>query len=140
MNVNEIIEQYISHPMHKNLNMNVHFGKESATVSMTIHESILNLVGTLHGAIYFKLIDDSCFFAALSAKESHFVATSNMTIHYVKPTSEGRLVAKARIITKRNRMYLCKSTIFNEKEDIIAYGSGSFIEPKKAYDYQDRLK
>ena len=84
MNVNEIIEQYISHPMHKNLNMNVHFGKESATVSMTIHESILNLVGTLHGAIYFKLIDDSCFFAALSAKESHFVATKGVIAKTIK--------------------------------------------------------
>tara|TARA_Y100001970_G_scaffold263886_1_gene349844 strand:- start:126 stop:548 length:423 start_codon:yes stop_codon:yes gene_type:complete len=140
MSFNDIIEQYINHPMHKNLNMSVHFGKESAAVSMTIHESILNLVGTLHGAIYFKLIDDSCFFAALSAKESHFVATSNMTIHYVKPASEGNLVAKANIITKRNRMYLCKSTIMNDKEDILAYGSGSFIEPKKTYDYQERFK
>ena len=140
MSLEDIIAEYLKHPMHHNLNMNVELGKNSATITMTIHDSVINLVGILHGAIYFKLIDDACFFAALSAQESSFVATSNMTIHYLKPASKGVLIAHAKMITKQGRKYLCECEIKDEEGTIYTYGSGSFIEPKKSYDYQARFK
>ena len=140
MKLEEIIAEYLKHPMHNELNMNVELGNKSATIQLTIHESVINLVGILHGAIYFKLIDDACFFAALSARESNFVATSNMTIHYLKPASDGVLIAHAKMITKQGRKYLCECEIKDKDGTIYAYGSGSFIEPKKTYDYQARLK
>ena len=140
MRLDDIITKYLKHPMHHNLNMNVELGNKSATIQLTIHDSIINLVGIVHGAIYFKLIDDACFFAALSAKKSNFVATSNMTIHYLTPASEGVLIAHAKMITKQGRKYLCECDIKDKEGTIYAYGSGSFVEPKKRYDYQSRFK
>jgi uncharacterized protein (TIGR00369 family) len=136
MNQSEMIHHYINHPMHKPLNMSVALKEKSAKITMSVHSSVLNFVGILHGSIYFKLMDDACFFAVIATNQSSFVVTSNMTVNYIKPVSEGMIITHASVITKRGRLYLCESHITNLEGSILAHATGSFIEPKTTYEYK----
>ena len=131
-----ILNEYLNHPMHHNMDMKLEFKGGNATLSCAVTPSIINLVGIVHGAIYFKLMDDACFFAALSLNKSKFVATSDFNIHYLKPISEGRITAKASVIQKRKRFYLCEAKIFDDEDQLCSYGSGKFVEPKTQYSYK----
>ena len=135
MELTEIIAQYLKHPMHNGLDLSIDYESGNANLSMKIHSSTLNLVGILHGAHYFKLMDDACFFAALSLKKSKFVATANFTIHYFRPASSGRLIAVARVLEHFGSRYVCECVIKDEGGKKYGCGSGLFVEPKHPYDY-----
>ena len=83
MKQDELLTHYLNHPMHQGLSLNVSLTNGTATLSIIAHKEICNLVGTLHGSYYFKMMDDACFFAALSLKKHHFVATANFNINYL---------------------------------------------------------
>ena len=135
MHLDQIISYYKDHPMHKDLEIDVDYTQGKAQVGLTVHKSILNLVGILHGAIYFKLIDDACFFAGLSLNKSNFIATSSMSIHYLKPVSKGRIIADAAVVDQVGKKYVCEAAIQDLNGVKYAFGSGMFIEPKGDFDY-----
>lgn len=132
---------YVNHPMHDHLHLDLTVKKGESTLAMDVHPSCLNLVGTLHGSLYFKLMDDACFFAALSMNHHAFVATATFTIHYFTPVSSGRLTAKASVVEQMNSKYMCECVIVDQDTTKIGYGSGLFVAPKVPLSYtQDLLK
>ena len=130
-----LLEHYFNHPMHKGLNLKLLSENGKAELSMTVHKDICNLVGILHGSYYFKLMDDACFFAALSIEQHQFVATANFNIHYFKPASSGVIIAKAEVINHYSSKYVCECTIYDEENKKLGYGSGLFVAPKKNYTF-----
>ncbi|RAP30762.1 thioesterase [Candidatus Marinamargulisbacteria bacterium SCGC AG-343-D04] len=136
MDKDQFLTSYLNHEMHRNLDLRLEMNDGKSTLSCVISNTILNLVGIVHGAIYFKLMDDACFFAALSIENSHFVATADFNIHYIKPASKGRLTAYAHIVNHRKNRYLCACDIKNDAGELCAHGTGTFVEPKTKYSYK----
>ena len=130
-----LLKKYLNHPMHKGLNLNVTMSQGVATVEMTVSPEICNLVGILHGNYYFKIMDDACFFAALSLNKHEFVATANFNIHYFSPASKGQLIASAQVVHARGTKYVCECTIVDKEQKKYGCGSGLFIAPHKQYKY-----
>ncbi len=135
MDVQELSQEYLIHPMHKDLDLSIDIGVGKVSLVLMVQPNILNLVGIMHGSYYFKLMDDACFFAALSLKKSKFVATANFTIHYFRPASSGRLIAEAHVLEHFGKRYVCECVIKDEEGKKYGCGSGLFVEPKRTYDY-----
>ena len=99
-------------------------------IRMPLSPEHLHAAGAMHGSVYFRLLDDSAFFAANSLVEEVFVLTSQFTIQLIRPHSEGELIARGNVITETRGSIIAESKLFNRDEKLIAMGSGTFKKSK----------
>jgi uncharacterized protein (TIGR00369 family) len=76
-----------------------------ATVALEVREELTRMGGILHGGALASLIDTASAFAALTRLEAgaHTV-TVDLTIHYLRPVSAGRVEARARVLRAGRRV------------------------------------
>lgn len=120
-------EQFAQEGYAKSLGMELEELKEGyARVRMEIHANFHNIFGTAHGGAIFSLLDEAFELACNSHLED--AVAINVTVHYIKPISQGKIIAEARevALTKRTGIY-----------DITAYdASGSPIAFARALSYR----
>lgn len=83
--------------------------------------------GTLHGTVYFKLLDDSAFFAASSAEPEFFLYTVTFQIQLIRPLKPGIIEAIGSIIKSGKQLIIAESKLYDERKRLAAIGSGSFM-------------
>ena len=54
---------------------------KKATISLKISDKYFHALGAIHGSVYFKLLDDSAFFAVNSIVKDVFVLTTSFNIN-----------------------------------------------------------
>lgn len=103
---------------------------EKATISITISEKYFHGLGAIHGSVYFKLLDDSAYFAVSSIVTDVFVLTTSFHTNIIRPANQGKITAVGTLRYKSKNLFVAESTIFNEAGKEIAFGSGNFIKSK----------
>ena len=103
-------------------------------VGLTISKNYFHALGAIHGSVYFKLLDDAAFWAVNSIVYDFFCLTTSFNIHITKPVSSGKLLAKGTLKFKSKNIFFARSSLFNEKGDEIAFGTGSFCKSKVLLD------
>ena len=103
---------------------------ETAEIGLTINEKYFHALGAIHGSVYFKLLDDSSFFAVNSIVEDVFVLTTNFNINIVRPVSSGKITAFGKVKFKSKQLYIAESSLVNQEGKEIAFGSGHFAKSK----------
>ena len=81
----------------------------------------------VHGSVYFKALDDAAFFAANSLNEEFFVLTSNYSITFIRPMTEGSMTATGQIVHSGRRMMSAESRLTDGQGVLIAHGTGTFM-------------
>lgn len=109
--------------------MKVEEGK--ATYWLNVSKEYFHAAEALHGAIYFKLLDDSAYFAAASLEETYFLLTKSYTIHFRRPVVEDRLTAKGEVVSTTDHEIVAKSQVINAAGKVVAEGEGVFVRSKK---------
>ncbi len=104
--------------------------KHEAELSLPMREELFHAAGSLHGAIYFKLLDDSAYFAAASAEENFFLYTKGYQIRFKRPVIGGLLTAKGRLVEQGDHEWIAISEIFDEEGKIVASGEGIFVKSR----------
>ena len=104
--------------------------QEKATVSIDISDAYFHALGAIHGAIYFKLLDDSSYFAAHSVVTDFFLLTSSFNINILRPANSGKITAIGKLKFKSRRLFIAESTIYNDAGKEIAFGTGNFMKSK----------
>src|SRR6266508_41950 len=66
----------------------------TAEIEIAVSETFFHAARALHGSVYFKMLDDACFFAVSSLVEDVFVLTTSFTTYMTRPVSAGRLVSR----------------------------------------------
>jgi uncharacterized protein (TIGR00369 family) len=82
---------------------------------------------TQPGAVYFKALDDASFFAANSLIESVFVLTVSFNLYFLRPISEGEIVATGRVVSRSKRLIVADGVLVDGRGREIARGSGTFM-------------
>ena len=118
----------INHELIKGAQLTV--GDHQAELTLPINTVFFHAAGSLHGAIYFKLLDDSAYFAAASAEEECFLYTKSYKIHFKRPVSGGVLKAKGQLVEADDHEWIAISEIFNEHEQLVASGQGVFVKSR----------
>ena len=101
-----------------------------AEVRMTVRSDFFHAANAMHGAVYFKLLDDAAFFAVASLVEDFFILTASMTVTFTKPVSAGLLVATGRVTGQEGRRFSAESAIVDEAGATIGHGTGTFVRSK----------
>jgi len=103
---------------------------EYAEIGLEISEKYFHPLGAIHGAVYFKLLDDAAFFAVNSIVEDVFVLTTSFNINLIRPANSGLIKAIGKIKYKSRDLFVAEATLYNEDGKEIAFGTGNFAKSK----------
>lgn len=120
---------YKNAPINKLIKSRAEIGYKKAVVIVTVDQSLFHAANAMHGAIYFKALDDSSFFSANSIVKDVFVLTISFTTYLTKPVSEGELLAEAKLVNYNNSQYIAESVLYNNDKEV-GRGSGIFVKGK----------
>lgn len=121
-----LISMYYAAPLNAFYNPVLKISEGSATVSCLITEKFHHSAGSMHGSVYFKLLDDAAFFAANSVDFEHFVLTADFRIDLLRPFITGTISATGTIVQAGRKDILARSELFDENGRLLATGIGRF--------------
>ena len=105
-------------------------GDGNCEIRQEISPMYFHAGGALHGAYYFKLLDDSAYFACASRCTKRFVLTKSFKIEFIRPAESGVLHAEGKLVSEEDGNMKAVSTLhLNGK--LIGKGEGSFVESRK---------
>ena len=120
---------YASAPINKFFAPTLHIPNAGATeLRFTVRSDFYHAAHAMHGAVYFKALDDATFFAVSSLVEDVFVLTVSFNIYLVRPVSDGELLATGRVVHRSRRLYLAEALLVDARGRELARGSGSFMK------------
>ena len=117
---------YLSAPTNEYYHPTIRVWEEGSEISIQVEPKFFHSGGAMHGSVYFKLLDDSAFFAANSIERRCFVLTANFRIDLLRPCMGGRIVAKGSIIRAGRTDILAESNLYDENGKLLATGRGQF--------------
>lgn len=102
----------------------------AATVRIPVQSRLFHAAGAVHGAVYFKALDDAAFFAVNSLVEDVFVVTASFHLHLTRPVSGGEMVASGRVVHASRRLFVAEAELHDADGKQLARGSGSFMRSR----------
>ena len=123
---------YLKAPINKLMRPSIDISESAAIIEMKVDPNYFHGGKSLHGSIYFKMLDDSSFFAAQSIVSDFFVVTSNFNIYFFRPIVEDYLIAKGSVISRSENIVTAESKLFNSAGKICASGAGAFVKSSLA--------
>jgi uncharacterized protein (TIGR00369 family) len=86
----------------------------------------------VHGANYFKALDDAAFFAVNSLVEDVFVLTVTFNTQLLRPIVEGRMIARGKVVNSGRTVWVADSILVDDRGRMLGRGTGTFMRSKTA--------
>jgi uncharacterized protein (TIGR00369 family) len=99
----------------------------SAEIEMPVREDFYHAARAIHGAVYFKALDDATFFAVQSLVADFFVVTSSFQLYFLRPVSQGYLLARGQVVSRSKRLYIAEGVLLDNRGKEVARGTGTFM-------------
>ena len=127
----KLASMYLSAPIQKIYpGTAIEISKGTCEIRMPLSADHLHAAGAMHGSVYFRLLDDSAFFAANSLVNDVFVLTTQFSIQLIRPHTDGPLISRGSVVTETGNLIISESKLFNSKDKLIASGTGTFQKSK----------
>ena len=108
--------------------MNLSLGK--CVIEMNVLKKFHHSANSLHGSVYFKMLDDAAWGASNTYVEDVFLFTYNFNVYLTKPVSNGMIKSKAKVVDKKDGKIKAKSILYDSQKNQIGNGSGIFMRSK----------
>jgi len=100
-----------------------------ATVNLKVRDQHKQNLGVVHGGAIASLIDTASAFAVVTQLEpNEQVTTTDLTIHYLRPITDGSLSAKARVIRRGRRLFVIQVEVTNDQQLLLATAVTGYIK------------
>lgn len=100
-----------------------------ASIHLAVRDELLQNRGIVHGGAVASLIDTASAFAVVTQLEpDERVTTTDLTIHYLRPVSAGRLTATARIVRGGRRLFVISVEVTNDEEELVATAVTGYLK------------
>ncbi|MBG90679.1 MAG: thioesterase [Actinobacteria bacterium] len=123
-----LIHMYEQAPVNQPFEPKLQISDGAAQLEIPVSQDHFHSGGALHGAIIFKLLDDSAFFAAQSKEQAFFLVTASFNIEFIRPVKQGPIMASAHIKSISKSRIIAESTLYNTNKKTIAFGTGTFMK------------
>lgn len=125
---------YLSAPLNQVVykNVKINITQYQTVIEQLCENKFFHAAQSLHGSVYFKLLDDAAYFAASALITDCFLYTVNFQIQIVRPVKTGMLHAEGKIIKPGNNVVLSESRLYDAKNRLLAIGSGQFMKSSVA--------
>ena len=104
--------------IYSGIGINVSKGK--ASITLPVDSKLFHAAGSLHGSVYFRLLDDAAYFSVNSVVTDVFMVTSSFHIDLLRPVNKGSLRAEGIIISSSKNIYLAQSELFDHRNKLVA--------------------
>ncbi len=121
---------YSQGPCNRDLAANLVIGRGRAEVRMPVQEHLFHAANAVHGAYYFKLLDDAAFFAVNSVVTEVFVLTVSFNIQLIRPIAKGQLHSVGTLVRASKTLFFADAAVKSDTGKEIARGSGVFSRSK----------
>jgi uncharacterized protein (TIGR00369 family) len=125
---------YHAAPTNEYFRPHMQIGEGKAEVRLTVRPDFFHAASAVHGAVYFKLLDDATFFAASSLVDDVFVLTASFNIYFLRPISSGAMTARGTIVSRSTRLLIGEGVLFDDEAKEIARGTGTFMPSRVPLD------
>jgi uncharacterized protein (TIGR00369 family) len=119
---------YAQAPVNEYFRPTLHVSEGRAEVVLPVRQDFFHAAGGVHGAVYFKALDDAAFFAVSSLVEDVFVLTVSFTVYFTRPVSGGEMRAVGRVVHSSQRLFVAEAEVTDSEGRVVARGSGTFMK------------
>jgi uncharacterized protein (TIGR00369 family) len=100
-----------------------------ATIHLEVRDELKQNQGVVHGGAVASIIDTASAFAVATRLDpGERVTTTDLTIHYLRPITEGELIASARIVRAGRRLFVVSVDVCNDKQALLATAVTGYIK------------
>jgi uncharacterized protein (TIGR00369 family) len=118
---------YAAAPVNAYFRPELKVSKGKAEVVIPVRPEFFHAAHAVHGAVYFKALDDASFFAVSSVVTDVFVVTVTYNVYLTRPVSEGSMRAIGRVVHQSRQLFLAEAELFDDRGKQVGRGSGSFM-------------
>ena len=98
-----------------------------AVIELEMRDDLRQPGGLLHGGVTATIIDTAMAFAVRTHLEDHeFTATIDLTVHYLRPHTEGTITCTAKCVRAGKRIFTVSAEVENEDGKLIATGLSTY--------------
>ena len=99
-----------------------------AVLSIKIRDDLKRNGGIAHGGVAAALIDSAMAFAIVPLlEENERTTTVDLTIHYMRPLTDGTARASARVVRAGRRIITVSAELFDSKEKLAATALSTYL-------------
>jgi uncharacterized protein (TIGR00369 family) len=99
-----------------------------AVLSMKLRDDLMRNNGIAHGGAIATLIDSAMAIAIMALlEENERTVTVDLTIHYLRPISEGTARASARVVRAGRRVITVSAELFDHNEKLSATAISTYL-------------
>lgn len=98
-----------------------------AVIEIEMRDDLKQPSGVLHGGVTATLIDTAMAFAVRTyLTDTEPTATIDLTVHYLRPHTEGKAICTARVVRPGKRIFTVSAEVHNETGKLIATGLSTY--------------
>ena len=99
------------------------------SVHLQVRDELLQNQRVVHGGALASLIDTASAFAVLSQIDiNERVTTTDLTIHYLRPVTSGRMNATARVVRGGRRLFVLSVDVTDDNGLLVATAVTTYIK------------
>jgi len=121
---------YYRGPINGLLKQSIEVRADKCVITHEVDPQFFHAGNALHGAMYFKLLDDSAYFACAGREKEFFIVTISFTLDLMRPVDSGKLRAEGCCTGEENGILQGESILYNEEGKVVAKGNGKFARSK----------
>ncbi|MHB8765869.1 MAG: PaaI family thioesterase [Deferrisomatales bacterium] len=116
-------------PIAKTFGMRLSFTDDDrAVVDLPFNPGLDHAQAGIHGGVYATLLDTAGWFtAAVAHGDSSWIATSEMSIHFLQPSARVDLRAEGRMIKRGKRQDVVEMLLYDGAGDLVGHGTGTMM-------------
>lgn len=99
-----------------------------AIITLEVQPEYFHAGQSLHGSVYFKMLDDAAYFAVNSVVTDAFVYTVAFNIQILRPVKNGILKAVGTLQFASKNWWVADAVLYDAKGREVARGSGNFMK------------
>ncbi|HEY2972093.1 MAG TPA: PaaI family thioesterase [Pyrinomonadaceae bacterium] len=101
----------------------------TATLGLNVRKQLRQNHGMVHGGAIASLIDTATAFAIISLlAPSERVTTVDLTVSYLRPLTEGRVTAVARVLRSGRRLFVVSAEVFDKDGKLATTALSTYIK------------
>jgi acyl-CoA thioesterase len=100
----------------------------AATFALEAREELTRMGGILHGGVIVSLLDTAAAFAAHTLLEHGIqTVTVDLTVHFLRPVSAGRIESRARVLRAGRRILVINAEVTDPTGVLIATATTTYV-------------
>ncbi|RDV13760.1 PaaI family thioesterase [Pontibacter diazotrophicus] len=105
----------------------IRISHSKSELTLPVASKYFHGANAIHGAVYFKLLDDAAYFAVASVVQDVFIVTSSFQLNLLRPVAGGTLKAVGTLRSISKSLFVAEATLYNERGKEVAFGTGQFM-------------